>query len=48
MSCDIFFGYKKDLMEYRKSELAASIPQAYKAIGAPTVVISDLLFHLRN
>lgn len=39
---------KADLMKFRSSELAASIPQAYQVVGAPTVVVSDLLFQLRN
>ena len=39
---------KADLMEFRNSELAASIPQAYQVVGAPTVVVSDLLFQLRD
>lgn len=39
---------KADLMKFKNSEMAASIPQAYKLVGPPKVVVSDLLFQLRN
>ncbi len=47
--CGIYIWRSKaDLMAYRNSALAASIPQAYQVAGLPTVVVSDLLFQLRN
>lgn len=39
---------RADLMAFRNSELAASIGQAYQVVGPPTVIVSDLLFQLRN
>jgi len=39
---------KESLQSYRESELAASIPQAYKLIEAPNIDIIDVLFQLRD
>lgn len=36
------------MQEYRKSDLAASIPSAYKVIGAPEVKVMEGLFPLRG
>ena len=38
----------KALQEFKKSELAASIPKAYKGIEKPTVDILNIMFQLRN
>ena len=38
----------ESLSAYRESELAASIPAAYKVMGSPTVEILDTLFQLRE
>lgn len=38
---------KAHLHEYKGSELAASIPEAYGIMGIPDVEISDLLFSLK-
>ena len=38
----------KSLQEFRESELAASIPKAYKVVEPPTVEILDVLFELRE
>ena len=44
--------YLWDSMEsaksYRESELAASIPSAYKVIGKPDIEMFDTLFQLRD
>lgn len=37
----------ESLSAYRESDLAASIPAAYKVIGAPSIEILDTLFTLR-
>jgi len=39
---------KESLQSYRESDLAASIPQAYKLIEAPNIEIMDVLFQLRE
>jgi len=39
---------KESLQSYRESELAASIPRAYKLIEAPNIEIIDVLFQLRD
>lgn len=39
---------KESLKTYRESELAASIPQAYKLIEAPSIELLDVLFQLRD
>lgn len=39
---------KESLKAYQESELAASIPQAYKLIDAPDIEILDVLFQLRD
>ncbi|MBT8360531.1 MAG: hypothetical protein HKP41_12085 [Desulfobacterales bacterium] len=38
----------ESLQSYRESELASSIPAAYKVIGAPQVERLDTLFQLRE
>jgi heme-degrading monooxygenase HmoA len=38
----------ESLNSYRESNLAASIPTAYKVIGSPTIEILDTLFQLRE
>jgi heme-degrading monooxygenase HmoA len=37
----------ESLAAYRDSELAASIPQAYKLTGAPKIEIHEIAFSLR-
>ena len=37
----------ESLQSFRESELAASIPQAYKLIEAPEIELLDVLFELR-
>ena len=37
----------ESLQSYRGSELAASIPQAYKLLEAPEIELMDVLFELR-
>jgi len=39
---------KESLKSYRDSDLAKSIPQAYKLIETPDIEIMDLLFQLRD
>lgn len=39
---------KESLQTYRKSELAASIPQAYELLEAPDIELLDVLFCLRD
>ena len=39
---------KESLQAYRASELAATIPQAYKLIEDPDIEILDVLFQLRD
>ena len=39
---------KESLQAYQKSELAASIPHAYKVIEAPDIEVFDVLFQLRD
>ena len=38
----------ESLQSFRKSELAASIPEAYKLLEAPQIEVMDLLFQLRD
>jgi heme-degrading monooxygenase HmoA len=38
----------ESLSAYRESDLAASIPAAYKVKGTPSVEILETLFQLRN
>ena len=38
----------ESMQAYRESDLAASIPNAYKIVGKPTVEILDTLFQLRE
>jgi heme-degrading monooxygenase HmoA len=42
------WGSMESLAAYRESDLAASIPIAYKATGPPDVEILDTLFQLRE
>lgn len=39
---------KDNMIAFRSSELAASIPKAYGVIGAPEIQIMDLLFTLKD
>ena len=39
---------RESMNAYRQSELASSIPEAYKVVEAPEVEIMDLLFQLRG
>lgn len=39
---------KESLLAFRKSELATSIPEAYKLIDAPDIEMLDVLFQLRD
>lgn len=39
---------RESLAEFRKSDLAAGIPSAYKLIEAPNIEIVDVLFQLRK
>lgn len=39
---------KESLQAFRESELAATIPQAYQLIEAPSVEIGEILFQLRE
>ena len=39
---------KESMSAYRESDLAASIPAAYKVVGKPQVEIVDGFFQLRN
>lgn len=38
----------ESLISYRESELAASIPDAYKLIGSPDIEIHEVAFQLRR
>jgi heme-degrading monooxygenase HmoA len=38
----------ESLKAFKESELAATIPQAYEAIEAPSIEIVDILFQLRE
>ena len=38
----------ESIMEFRQSELAASIPQAYEVIAPPEITISEVMFQLRD
>jgi hypothetical protein len=38
----------ESLSAFRESELAASIPAAYDAVGAPAIELIDVLFQLRD
>ena len=38
----------QSLQEFRKSDLAASIPGAYKVIEGPDIDVMDVLFKLRE
>ena len=42
-----FWDSMKSLQSFRESELAASIPQAYKLLEAPEIEILDVMFKLR-
>lgn len=39
---------KESMVAYRESDLAASIPSAYKVKGKPDIEIIDTLFQLRE
>jgi len=39
---------KESLQAYRGSELAASIPQAYKLIETPDIEVMEVMFQLRG
>ena len=39
---------KESLQAYRKSDLASSIPEAYKLMDAPDIEVLDVLFQLRD
>jgi heme-degrading monooxygenase HmoA len=39
---------REDVMAFRASELAKSIPSAYRVVGSPDVEVHDLLFPLRD
>ena len=39
---------RESLLTFRNSDLAASIPEAYKTIGQPEIEILDVLFPLRD
>jgi heme-degrading monooxygenase HmoA len=39
---------KESLQAYRKSDLASSIPEAYKLLEAPDIEVLDVLFQLRD
>jgi heme-degrading monooxygenase HmoA len=39
---------KESLQSFRDSDLAASIPQAYKLIEAPNIELLDVIFQLRE
>jgi heme-degrading monooxygenase HmoA len=36
------------MKEYRESDLAASIPQAYKVLGPPEIEVYEVAFSLRD
>ncbi|MBN2175654.1 MAG: hypothetical protein JW731_16105 [Bacteroidales bacterium] len=38
----------QSMNKFRESELAASIPKKYKAIGSPAIEIVDILFQLKK
>lgn len=38
----------ESLEEFKKSDLAASIPKAYKVVGPPSIEIVDIMFELRE
>ena len=39
---------EESLKSYRQSELASSIPKAYKIIGSPTIEVLNLVYPLRD
>ncbi len=39
---------RESLMEFRNSDLAAGIPEAYEVVEAPDIEILDILFKLRD
>lgn len=39
---------KESMLAFRETELAKSIPQAYKVVEAPEIEILDILFQLRD
>jgi len=45
----VYVWDSKEAMDaYTKSDLAASIPTAYKVVGKPSVEVIDTLFQLRD
>lgn len=38
----------ESLQEFKKSELAATIPKAYKVVETPSIEIVDIMFELRE
>lgn len=38
----------ESLVSYRESDLAASIPKAYKVLGPPIIEVFNTVFHLRE
>ena len=38
----------QSLQEFRSSDLAKSIPEAYEVVEAPQIELMDILFQLRN
>ena len=38
----------ESMKQFRKSDLAASIPQAYEVVEAPSIEVMDVLFKLRE
>ena len=45
----VYIWESRDAMNaYRESDLAASIPEAYKVVGKPNVEILETLFRLRE
>ena len=38
----------ESMKQFRKSDLAATIPQAYEVVEAPSIEVMDVLFKLRE
>jgi heme-degrading monooxygenase HmoA len=39
---------KASLMDFKESDLAKSIPNAYEVVEAPSIDVMDIMFQLRN
>lgn len=39
---------REDMMAFRESDLAKSIPAAYKVVGAPDIDVLEMMFPLRE